>query len=261
MTNTQVDAIKSSKKSLLTTYIEEYLNENDTLFTKNADVMVILDLLGNLVKVNPAFVELSGFSVDGGSQLSFHSLIVTEELDKYFNYFQKTTRGQFFNFDSKIRNSMGEVTDLNMMFLPISVEDQIVGIQIVARDITQLKRKKAEVRKIEEYHRVLTDNMLDIIITTNETGTILYVSPSCERILGYATDEIVGQHLSTILESVEDTVLLNHQLHPATPAPHREANQFRKKDGSLVMMESITKPIIDQETENIVEVVSMHRCR
>lgn len=47
--------------------------------------------------------------------------------------------------------------------------------------------------------RVLTDNILDIIISTNLQGEIVYVSPSSEYILGYEPNEIINQNVLALV--------------------------------------------------------------
>src|SRR5665213_3351497 len=47
----------------------------------------------------------------------------------------------------------------------------------------------------EEHYRSLIENSMDLISILNLDGTIRYVSPSHERMLGYPLDELVGKNV------------------------------------------------------------------
>ncbi|WP_251554290.1 PAS domain S-box protein [Neobacillus muris] len=254
--NSPIEEIKHEKKQLLTRFLESQGKEK--LIASNQDAILTVDLDGYVIQVNPSFEELMGFSNREAKQLKFQSMIATEELDKFLNYFHKAALGQFHNFDCKSINKWGQIIDLNIMLLPISSENQIAGIQIIAKDITQLKRKKAEVRRIEEFHRLLTDHILDIILTTNVLGEILYVSPSCEAILGYTPDELAGWHFSELVDKKDrEKAVLNHGFTELESS--RVSFRLRKKDGNFVWVESLSKPIVDPDTRNIIEIVGVMR--
>ncbi len=47
--------------------------------------------------------------------------------------------------------------------------------------------------------KVLTESSIDVIIRISKTGKVLYISPSCEEMLGFKPDEIVGQSFTTFV--------------------------------------------------------------
>src|SRR6478672_3607980 len=54
----------------------------------------------------------------------------------------------------------------------------------------------------------LFHSSLDIICSIGANGRFVHVSESCRKILGYAPEEMIGQHISTFLheEDVEKTM-------------------------------------------------------
>jgi len=258
--NGPVEAIKCEKRMLLIKYLDENICRFETLFTCNRDSMFILDIEGHVVQGNPAFKNISGYSTEEAKQLKLQFLFPIDHVNKVFHHFHKAILGQFQNFDCKMINKIGQLVDLNITNIPISVDDQIVGVCAVARDITELKRKKEEVRKIEEMQRILTDNVLDLIITTNMQGDILYASPSCEHILGYTTDEVINQNSLTFIHPKDKKkAYFNRKNTLSTLGNIRACYRIRKKGGEYVWVESLCKPIIDPETFHVLEVVSVIR--
>ncbi|MBS4214762.1 PAS domain S-box protein [Bacillus sp. FJAT-49825] len=259
--NSPVEGIKSEKRFLLNKYLDEWVSSNKTRFYGNQDAIMVLDLEGNILLVNPSYEELSGYSFEEALLMKFQTLFPIESLDKIFHYFHKTTLGQVQNFDCFMISKQGHTVDLNITNIPISVDDKIVGLYAVIKNITELKRARAEVRQIEEFHRVLTDNILDIIVNTNLLGTILYVSPAVKHLLGFEQDEIIGQQLSSLFykEDVQKAFLEREKLLNNLKGYNRGSYRFIKKDGSLIWLEAICKPIVNSDTQRILEIVSVFR--
>ncbi|MFF2447758.1 PAS domain S-box protein [Neobacillus sp. NPDC058068] len=228
--------------------------------TSNQDAIFAMDLEGYFVLVNPAYEKLTGYSAEEAVSLKLQSLIPVENLDKVFHHFHKAVLGQFHNFDCRMTNKIGQTLDINLTNIPISVDDQIVGVYGVAKDITQLKRKKEEVRKMEEIHRSLTENVFDIIVSTNLQGELLYVSPACEHILGYTREELLNRNSLSLLH-VDDRDRAYADIKGALINQENGSGSYRinKKDGSFIWVEILCKPIVDPDTRFIVEVVSVIR--
>ncbi|WP_026575443.1 PAS domain S-box protein [Bacillus sp. UNC438CL73TsuS30] len=62
--NSPMEAIKSEKRQLLINHVTERMTSNQTLFKENEDAIVIFDLEGNIVQVNPAFEKLSFYTAE-----------------------------------------------------------------------------------------------------------------------------------------------------------------------------------------------------
>jgi PAS domain S-box-containing protein len=63
---------------------------------------------------------------------------------------------------------------------------------IISRDVTERAQVQAELRKSEERYRVLAETTHDLVVELDADGKVVYVSPNCESILGYAREEMAG---------------------------------------------------------------------
>ncbi|MEH7176632.1 PAS domain S-box protein [Neobacillus vireti] len=228
--------------------------------TNYPDAIFVLDFHGQFVFVNSRFEKLTQFAEEELMTKKIQFLVDIGSLDKVFNYFHRAVLGQIQTFDCKISTKAGNIIDTNFIIVPIIVEDAIVGVYVVAKDITHYKRKKVEIRKIEEFYRVLTENVVDIILNTNRLGKIIYVSPSCEYVLGYKPEELIGKHLSILFykDDLERASLEREKL-LTNYENTRGSYRFCKKNGDFIWMESVCKPIIDSDTQNLLEVVTVFR--
>lgn len=100
---------------------------------------------------------------------------------------------------------------------------------------------EAKLMQSEELFRFLIDNSCDILTILDKQGNILYISPSSERILGYKTDEFVGENgflfvhpddLSYLMDEFNKLITQSGIIYPI---------QYRMihKDGSYRYLESI----------------------
>lgn len=76
-----------------------------------------------------------------------------------------------------------------------SASGEVEFISTIARDITSAKQAEAALARSEAKWRSLIQNSSDLITILSDNGTILYTSPSIERILGYSAQELVGQQV------------------------------------------------------------------
>ena len=107
------------------------------------------------------------------------------------------------------------------------------------RYATERKHAIEVLQRREEHFRLLIENALDLISITNSDGTIRYVSPSHERILGYRPDELIGGNLFTMVHPEDVTDL--------STAFSREAStesvecRLQHKNGSWRVLEAFAR--------------------
>jgi PAS domain S-box-containing protein len=81
------------------------------------------------------------------------------------------------------------------------VEDGVlVGINGVARDISERLRLEHELSQSEERFRFLVQNSPDIVFSTDAEGRFTFLSDAIERMTGHRAEDIIGQHFSVLVD-------------------------------------------------------------
>ncbi|QLE55832.1 EAL domain-containing protein [Nostoc sp. TCL26-01] len=123
------------------------------------------------------------------------------------------------------------------------------------------KRQQAEeaLRESEARYRLLAENTNDLVCLHELNGRYLYISPSCEFLLGYGHQEMLRQDPYNFIHP-EDRDRVYQEILTAviggkpTPITYR----MLQKSGNYIWFETLTKPIVDG-TGQIVQLQTTSR--
>jgi PAS domain S-box-containing protein len=105
-----------------------------------------------------------------------------------------------------------------------------------------LKRAQLEVRRSEEHFRSLIEHTSDIITIVDESGVVLYGSPSVERVLGYAPEDLVGRVAVELVHPDDrQRILETHLAALRDPGVAQRGVEFRfrHRNGSWRVLEAL----------------------
>lgn len=111
----------------------------------------------------------------------------------------------------------------------------------------------------EAQFRLLAENASDMIARLSTDGLILYVSPACQSILGYAPEELIGTDSFDFIHP-EDAASVQNLFNSKTPdETHTIAYRAMHKRGYYVWLESTARPILDHATQTVTEIQTASR--
>ncbi|MDG2992346.1 PAS domain S-box protein [Candidatus Synechococcus calcipolaris G9] len=141
-------------------------------------------------------------------------------------------------------------------------DDQGQPIKVVGShiDISDRKEAEAALRESEERYRFLAENINDLIALHHPDGTYIYVSPSCETLLGYRCEEMMGRDPYSFLHP-EDRDRIQATLEAALNTGKFMPITYRvqQKTGNYLWFETLIKPIFDRATGVISQLQTTSR--
>lgn len=165
-----------------------------SLFVNSLSVMLLIDPeTGDIKDANKAACKFYGWShheLCNKKITELNSLSQAEvkaEMAK-----AKEEKRSHFLFKHRLAN--GELRDVEVYTGPISFGN-IKLLYSIIYDITDRKLTEENLLKSEEKYRKLVESINDVVYEVTSDGTIIFASQSCERVLGYTSEEVTGKNL------------------------------------------------------------------
>jgi diguanylate cyclase (GGDEF)-like protein/PAS domain S-box-containing protein len=118
---------------------------------------------------------------------------------------------------------------------------------VVAQDITARKAAEQALRVSESRFRLMVQHVSDVLTLFDVDGTIRYISPAVEHVLGYHPDELIGLNPRDLIHEDDLRRLrieLQRILGPSGPMAPIETRMLHK-DGSWRHLEAIGTNLLD----------------
>lgn len=159
------------------------------------DAIVTKTLDGTITGWNPAADRLFGYSAKEAIGKSIYLVIPPDKTAETQENLRRIANGERVEHHETVRlRKDGSRVEVSLSISPIkNPSGQIIGASKIARDITETKgTERALQREIEERRRIFETSQ-DLIVVLDSHGAVVQVSPSCEAILGYRPEEMIGR--------------------------------------------------------------------
>ena len=130
----------------------------------------------------------------------------------------------------------------------------------IARELEELRLRIAELEaagkdtelvkagESEAYFRALVENSYDLIVVLDDKGSMRYVSPSCEELLGYKPDELAGRNPLEFMHPDDKKKTAEEWAEALQETGGSAHSEYRieHKDGSWRIFEAISTSLFDE---------------
>ncbi|GAA4900379.1 hypothetical protein GCM10023311_27510 [Flaviramulus aquimarinus] len=195
--------------------LEALLNKTDSqlqgVFENIVDAYVIMDLMGNILKMNDAAVSLLGFN-DAKQDYNLLEMINPKEAERVAESF-------------KLLLKKGALTDFHVNIITIQKEEKLVHInasiiydkgvpvaaQGIVRDITLDNKYKKSLEAEREKYRAITANMNLGLLEVDNDDVILMSNQSFAEMSGYTEAELSGKMASRLFLDSEGSKIIQNE--------------------------------------------------
>lgn len=215
------------------------LNEQyyKSLFEQNPDIIITFDLKGNFLSANKA-VAVFGYTVEELIHKSFVPLIIPQDVESTLNNFRNAASGIVSTYECSIFDKEGNIKDIQATNIPIYVNDNIIGVYGIIKDITEFKKAQKNLIDAEAKYRSLVENSLvGVYILQNEK--LVYVNPRMCEITGYSYEELYSLNLTKLIVPEDMPIITQNLMKLLTIENSTITDQFRcyRKDKSVITLE------------------------
>ncbi|MBD3197227.1 MAG: PAS domain S-box protein [Candidatus Lokiarchaeota archaeon] len=131
-------------------------------------------------------------------------------------------------------------------------DNKIKGL-VISRDITKQKKIQAKLRNSEVKYKNLVSHLFDVVMKTDLTGKIEYVSPQITSEYGYPPDEIIGTKFFDYIHK-EDLKQILTQFKDFLTQEELTSMEYRvkKKNGEYIWVKSRGKIITEDDKRKLI---------
>lgn len=234
-------------------WAEEILKQREenfrALIENSMDISVITNGDLTVRYVSPSIERTLGYKPEeiiGKNALEFLSPEDVQSITRDFDTFTQNP-GQPVALEVRFLHKDGSWRVIEGITNNLVNDPTVKGFVINARDITERKRAEEALKEREEHFRALIENSLDGFAILNSDMSILYESPSAEKILGLKLEELIGKSVLDFIhpDDKERVIKTFRRLakHPAQAVPAEI--RFRHSDGTWHTMEGTANNLLN----------------
>lgn len=217
-------------------------------FIENSAIVSKADSKGKITYINQKFTDLSGYTLEEAIGKD-HNIVNSGTHPKEFwtNMYKTVIK------DKSIWNQIctNRAKDGQLYYVDTFIkgqfdsQDNFLGFMSIRQDITELKRKEAEIR-----NRMTAINKSNAVIEFDLGGNVMFANHLFIETMGYSLDsEIIGKHHRIFVEDEYE----KSQEYVDFWKGLRSGTFFMgeivrvRKDGSLIYLQATYNPIIDTD--------------
>jgi two-component system cell cycle sensor histidine kinase/response regulator CckA len=212
--------------------------------------IVVSDARGNVVSVNRAFSDITGFSKEEieGKHVSALPMVFSGSIPSGAVFPEDiSTLKEGLNFSFQFRRKDGALRWGEADAGLIQIEGKNTGVQAIVRDITERKKIENALLESEEKYRCVVENAREGIVVAQD-GRLKFVNPSICRVSGYTEQELLSRPFIEFIHP-EDRALVgkNHEKRlGGEEVPGLYSFRIRSKTGTVLWFQ-ISAVLIEWE--------------
>lgn len=219
------------------------------IFDGVRDAILVESLTGQILDVNASACELYGYTREEFLKKKLSDIVPPEYI-----LFSGGKKGPDPSVAGRPLGAVHIRANGERFPVEVSLRLQNSGkeqvVLAVVRDITERKRAQEELQKSEAHYRLLAEAISDVISLHDAEGVLLYVSPSMEKVTGWAASELQGKSGWDLVHP-EDRQQIQELMQSRLSKGADAWFQWRClcKDGSYRWMETNARPILNEQNQ------------
>lgn len=224
-----------------------------SLFEYNPSAVYSMSLTGEYLTANSNLEKLTGYTLEELIGMYYGPIVAEKDVELTNRHFGLACKGYPQSYDLTIIHKDGHLVEINTINVPIIVDDQVVGVYGISRDITDSKRYIEQIEKLSSEHTLILNSVSEGIFGLDLEGRIQFINPAGAHMLGFEHEEVMGY---PYIQTLEQTAVYDGQyaskIGPMLKAAREGVSHRAKeavlwrKDGSSFLAEYQVNPLFDK---------------
>ncbi|QCR23586.1 PAS domain S-box protein [Pontibacter sp. SGAir0037] len=170
-----------------------------SLFEYNPDIILIEDRDSTILDINPAGLLFFGADRESIVNNKLSAILPKEIAPVCMHYLQEAFTNKSVAFHLTLPVKEGDHKDIFVTKVPIIVDDEIIGVFAIVRDVTDVTQSQQELKKLS----LVASGTDNGVVITGANGQIEWVNESFTRTTGYTLPEVVGKKPGSFMQGPE----------------------------------------------------------
>jgi diguanylate cyclase (GGDEF)-like protein/PAS domain S-box-containing protein len=226
--------------------VEQLAHRNELILDSAGEGIYGLDREGVATFVNPAAASLTGYAVEELIGRDLHEVIHHSRPDG-IPYPRAQCPIHAAIWDGEARQVAEEVfwrkdgTDFPVEYTstPILENGEAVGTVVTFTDVTARKEAEEALKESEErYRAVMAQSVEAIYLFDAETKRVLEANDAFRKLMGYDEEELLGMRIYDFIAHDPGNIDQNVRRSLARKRRHIGERRYRRKDGSVIIVDT-----------------------
>lgn len=240
--------------------VEEALRRSENkyreLFWSNLDGIVISSLDGQVIDANPAFLNLTSYSLEQIKLQNFWSLVAAEsEALERFNLDNKVLRfGYCDEFEATYLNRFGNPVPVSVK--TVAMRDSVGRIHAVWRMVRDISERRSAEERMQLAAKVF-ENTAEGIMITDADLRIRSVNRAFSDITGYTQQEVLGQKPSILASGRHDHAYYSQMWQQLNSFGHWQGELWNRRKNGEIFPEWLAINVVKNAMDEISHYVAI----
>ncbi|MHA2495967.1 MAG: PAS domain S-box protein [Candidatus Hodarchaeales archaeon] len=208
-----------------------------------------VDLRGTFTFTNDAMSRILGYPQEELIGLNYQEYTDEQTAQLVYQYFNETYRTgkpiKDFNYEIITKDGIKKTIETSVALIADS-SGISSGFRGIISDISEKKRAQDALRESEQKYRELVEELHEGVLAEDSKGYITFANPRISSMLGYAEEELIGQHWTVIVPAEEAKRVMEEHANRTYGLSSTFESALLSKNEKIIPVLVSSKPLFTQ---------------